>query len=162
VARPQSFGECSKGHCICLHAPLLLTYYALYSTACGKRIQNGSHDCHVPAKALGSKAKPASWTRVAKSKQSEGQSNKKGGQRLAHPGPHRGDPASSSFVSESGSGSFLHAPSCGLASSRPGFPDRDNPRKSLETTWHRFDRGAGALGPVWSYGEALSLAGSHP
>jgi hypothetical protein len=38
---------------------------------------------------------------------------------LAHPVPHRGDPTSSSFISESRPGDFLHAPSCGLASNRP-------------------------------------------
>jgi hypothetical protein len=31
-------------------------------------------------------------------------------------------------------GGFLHAPPCGPTSSRPGFPDRGYPRKSLETT----------------------------
>jgi hypothetical protein len=63
------------------------------------------------------------------------------GQQLAHPGPHRGDPASSSFVYESWTGGFLHAPLCGLASSCPSFPARDYPIKSLKTTWSRFDGG---------------------
>jgi hypothetical protein len=35
---------------------------------------------------------------------------------------HRGDPTSSCFVSESKLGGFLHAPPCGLASSRPSYP----------------------------------------
>jgi hypothetical protein len=56
-----------------------------------------------------------------------------------HLGPHRWDLTSSSFVSESRPGGFLHAPSCGLASSRPGFPARDYPGKTLETTWYGFD-----------------------
>jgi hypothetical protein len=29
-----------------------------------------------------------------------------------------------------------------------------------ETTWSGFDQGA--LAPIWSYGEALALTGSHP
>jgi hypothetical protein len=48
--------------------------------------------------AQGPKAKPARWVRAA---QSEGRSDTKGGQQLTHPVPHRGNPASSSFVSES-------------------------------------------------------------
>jgi hypothetical protein len=49
--------------------------------------------------------------------------------------PHRRDPASSSFISESQPGGFLHAPPlCGLASSHPSFPAKDIPRKSHETT----------------------------
>jgi hypothetical protein len=53
-------------------------------------------------------------------------------------GLHRGDLTSSCFVSESQLEGFLHAPLFGLASSRPGFPDRDYPGKSLETTWPGF------------------------
>jgi hypothetical protein len=49
-------------------------------------------------------------------------------------GPHRGDTVPSSFVSESQSGGFLHAPPCGLAPSRPIFFARDYPTKTLETT----------------------------
>jgi hypothetical protein len=37
-------------------------------------------------------------------------------------GPHRGDLTPLRFVSESWLGGFLHAPSCGLASSHQGFP----------------------------------------
>jgi hypothetical protein len=48
--------------------------------------------------AQGSKAKPARRVRAA---QSEGQSNRKGGQQLVHLVPHRGNPVSSNFVSES-------------------------------------------------------------
>jgi hypothetical protein len=74
-------------------------------------------------------------------------------------GLRRGDLTSSSFVSESRPSGFLHAPSCGLASSRPGFPDRDYPGKSLETTWPGFGRRASA--PIWSYEEVLALDVSH-
>jgi hypothetical protein len=52
--------------------------------------------------------------------------------------PHRGDPTSSSFISEFRSGGFLHAPPCGMASSPPGFPDIDYEGKSLETTCPGF------------------------
>jgi hypothetical protein len=48
--------------------------------------------------AQGSNVKPARWVRAA---QSEGRSDTKGGQQLAHPEPHQGDSASSSFVSKS-------------------------------------------------------------
>jgi hypothetical protein len=71
----------------------------------------------------------------------------KGGQQLAHPGPHRGDPTSSRFISEFRPGGFLHAPSCGLTSSRPGFTDMDYPRKSCETTW-QYLPGGGASAPA--------------
>jgi hypothetical protein len=53
------------------------------------------------AKAQGSKAKFASGVRDAQSNQSEGRCNTKGGKQLAHPEPYRGNPTSSSFVSES-------------------------------------------------------------
>jgi hypothetical protein len=56
---------------------------------------------------------------------------------------HRGDPTPSSFISESRPGGLLHASPCGLAPSRPGFPTRDYPRKTLETTWLGFDQGWG-------------------
>jgi hypothetical protein len=75
-------------------------------------------------------------------------------------GPHLGDLASSCFISESWPGGFLHAPSCGLASSLLDFHDRDYPGTSLETTCSGFSWGAYA--PVWSYGDSLTLVGSHP
>jgi hypothetical protein len=56
-------------------------------------------------------------------------------------------------------------PPCGLAPSHSGFPARDYLGKTCKTTWFGFDHrggGEGALSPVWSYGEALALAGSHP
>jgi hypothetical protein len=56
------------------------------------------------AKAQGSKEKPTNRVRATQSNQSEGRSDTKGGQQLAHPVPHRGDLTSSSFVSESQSG----------------------------------------------------------
>jgi hypothetical protein len=58
----------------------------------------------------------------------------RGGQHLAHPEHHRGYLTSSSFVSESRSGGFLHAPPCGLAPCHLGFPTRDYLGKTLETT----------------------------
>jgi hypothetical protein len=113
------------------------------------------------AKAQGSKAKPTSHVRAAQSNQSEGRSDTMDGQQLTHLEAHRGDTTSSSFVSESQPGGFLYAPSCGLAPSHPGFPARDYQGKMLKTTLFRFHPG-GALAPVWSYGEALALASSHP
>jgi hypothetical protein len=95
------------------------------------------------AKAQGLKAKPASRVKPAQSNQSEGQSEIKGGQQLVHPEPHRGDPTSSSFVSESRAGSFLHTPSCGLAPRCLDFPTRDYSGKTLETTWSGFYWGEG-------------------
>jgi hypothetical protein len=71
---------------------------------------------------------------AAPSKQRKGQRDTKGGQQLAWPRPHRGGLTSSSFVSESRSGGFLHTPSCGLASSHPGSPDMDFLGASHETT----------------------------
>jgi hypothetical protein len=55
--------------------------------------------------------------------------------------PIKENPASSSFVSESRSGGFLHTPPCGLASSHPSFPAMHYPGKLLETTWPGFDGG---------------------
>jgi hypothetical protein len=75
-------------------------------------------------------------------------------------GPHRGDPASSSFVFESRLGGFLHAPLCALASSCPGSPDRDYSGTTHETMWPGLHRGTFA--PIWSYGEVLAHVGSHP
>jgi hypothetical protein len=49
-------------------------------------------------------------------------------------GPHRGDPTSSSFLSESQLGSFHHTPLRGLASSRPGSSNRYDPGTKWETT----------------------------
>jgi hypothetical protein len=93
--------------------------------------------------ALGSKVKSTSRVRATQINQSEGPSDIKGGQHLVRPGPHRGDQASSRFVSKSQSECFLHAPPCGLAPSRLGIPTRDYPGKTLETTWPGFDQGGG-------------------
>jgi hypothetical protein len=60
-------------------------------------------------------------TIVVGSAKAQGSKAKPGGQQLVHPVPHRGALASSSFVSESRPSGFLHALSCGLVSSRPGF-----------------------------------------
>jgi hypothetical protein len=81
--------------------------------------------------------------------------------------PHREDPTSTSLVSGSQSGGFLHTPPCGLASSHQGFLDRDYPRKSLETTWLGFDRGEGGISPclvLWTRicPSWLSLVNSDP
>jgi hypothetical protein len=163
VARQWAFAECCKGCVYVYTPPLLLAYHALYSVGFGNHLNNGPHDYRGPAKAQGSKAKPTSRVSATQSKQSVGQSDTKGGQQLAHPGPHRGDPTSSSFVSKSRLGGFLHAPQCGLASSCPCFADRDYPGKSRETTSPRFAQAqGGALAPIRSYGEVLSLVVSHP
>jgi hypothetical protein len=70
-------------------------------------------------------------------------------------GPHQGDLASSSFVSESRSGGFLHVPSYGLSSSRLGSLDRDYPRTTCETSRPEFVPGVGGSAPIWSYEEGL-------
>jgi hypothetical protein len=63
-----------------------------------------------------------------------------------HSGPYRGDLKSSSFVSESRLGGFLHAHPCELAPRRPCFPARNYSRNTLETTWSRFDlEGGGGI-----------------
>jgi hypothetical protein len=49
----------------------------------------------------------------------------------------------------------------GMALSHLGFLARDYPGKMHETTLSGFDQ-RGALAPIWSYGEALALDGSHP
>jgi hypothetical protein len=51
------------------------------------------------------------------------------------------DPTSSSFVSKSWPGGFLHIHPCGLASSRLGFHERDYQGKSLEITKPGFASG---------------------
>jgi hypothetical protein len=61
--------------------------------------------------------------------------------------PHRGDPTSSSFVSKSQPGGFLHAPPCGLHLAIQVFP---------------IGICLGESTLVWSYGDLLALAGSHP
>jgi hypothetical protein len=86
------------------------------------------------AEAQGSKVKPARRVKAAQNDQSKGQSDTKGGPQLEHLGPHRGDPTSSTFVSESRLRGFLHAPPYWLALSPLGFPTRDYPGKMLETT----------------------------
>jgi hypothetical protein len=81
------------------------------------------------------------------SNQSEGRSDTRDGQQLTLSGAHQGDLTPSSFVSGSRSGGFLHTHSCGLAPSRPYFLARDYLRKTLETTWPRFDWGGEGIGP---------------
>jgi hypothetical protein len=72
-------------------------------------------------------------------------------------GPHRGDMAPSSFVSESRSGGFLHAPPRGLSPIHPGFPATDYSGKMLETTWPGFGRGEGGIIPYLILWLALTL-----
>jgi hypothetical protein len=119
----------------------------------GNHIQNGPHVCHGPRIAQGSNAKPTSRVSATPCEQSEGRSDTKGGQQLVQLGPHQGNSTSSSFVSVSQLGGFLHAPLCGLASSRPSFPDMDYPGKMLATTWLGFARrGGGDIDPcliIW-------------
>jgi hypothetical protein len=78
----------------------LLVRCALCVVGYGNHIRNGPHDCRGVCQSSGLK----------------------GGQQLGHPVPHRGDPAPSSIISETRLGGFFHAPSYGLASSRPNFP----------------------------------------
>jgi hypothetical protein len=70
--------------------------------------ENGSHDCHGVCESSRFKGETHQWVRAAQSNQSEGRSDTKGGYQLAHLEPHRGDPALSSFISESGLEDFLH------------------------------------------------------
>jgi hypothetical protein len=88
--RQHAFAECSKGHVYVSTPSLLLAYHALYNAGYGNRIQNRPYDCRGPAKAQGSKAKPTNQFSVAQSKQSEGQSDTKCGQQLAHRDPIKG------------------------------------------------------------------------
>jgi hypothetical protein len=61
-----------------------------------------------------------------------------------YPRLHRRDPTSSSFVFETWSGGFHHAPPlCGLAPCHPGSPDRDYLGMMHETTKLGFARGGG-------------------
>jgi hypothetical protein len=55
-----------------------------------------------------------------------------------YPGLHIGDLTSSRFLYESQTGGFLHALLCELASSHPGFPDRDCPGTLHEMTCPGF------------------------
>jgi hypothetical protein len=60
--------------------PLLLAHHASYnSMGYESRIPNGPYDCRGARQAQGSKAKVASQVRATQSKQSEGQSDTRGG-----------------------------------------------------------------------------------
>jgi hypothetical protein len=129
--------------------PLLLAHHASCdSMGYGNYIPNGHHDYRGASKAQGSESKPASRVRATYRNLKEGWSDTKGGQHLAHPVPHRGDPTSSSFVSGSRPRGLLDAPPRGLAPSRPSFPARDYLGKTLETTKPRFDPGGGRGGGI--------------
>jgi hypothetical protein len=110
-------------------------------------IQNGPHDYRGGLQRSGFQGEIRQSGLTYQSNQSEGRSDIKGGQHLAHLGPHRGDSTSSSFIYESQLRGFLHAPLCGLSLSRLSFPIRDYPRKKLDMTWPRFDRGCGGTSP---------------
>jgi hypothetical protein len=60
AVRQWAFAECSKGCVYVYMHPLFLAYHALYSAGYDNCIQNRPHDCRRPAKAQGSKEKPAS------------------------------------------------------------------------------------------------------
>jgi hypothetical protein len=63
---PRAFSECSKGCCIHLHAPPRSSHIALsIAWDVANNMQNGSHDCHGPAKTLGMKTKPANRVSIA-------------------------------------------------------------------------------------------------
>jgi hypothetical protein len=59
--------------------PRLLAHHTHYIMGYNNRIQNGPHDSRGLAKAMGSEAKPVCWVSAAYNKQSEGQSDTKGG-----------------------------------------------------------------------------------
>jgi hypothetical protein len=82
------------------------------------------------ARAQGLKAKPVNRVRAIQSNWSEGRSDTKGGQRLTHPEPHRGNPTYSSFISESRLGGFASRPSVWVGTevsrfSRQGLLEKD-------------------------------------
>jgi hypothetical protein len=90
AARPWALAKSSTGCCICLHAPaaphipcplhrrIWLSYL--------KWVTRLPWACLC----LGSKVKPASRVRATQSNQSEGRSDTRGGQQLAHSEPHVG------------------------------------------------------------------------
>jgi hypothetical protein len=78
------------------------------------------------AKAQGLKAKPINGVEPPRATRARDKSTKRMVNILVHPVPHRGDPASSSFLSESRLRGFLHVPlwaahSCFLH----GLPGKD-------------------------------------
>jgi hypothetical protein len=51
AVRQWVFAECSKG-CVYIYTPsLILSYHTLYGAEYDNCIQNGPHNCRVPAKA---------------------------------------------------------------------------------------------------------------
>jgi hypothetical protein len=62
------------------------------------------------AKAQGSKTKFINGSEPPRATRVRDEATQRMANILAHPVPHRGDPASSSFVSESTLGGFFHAP----------------------------------------------------
>jgi hypothetical protein len=72
------------------------------------------------AKAKGSKAKPVNRSEPPRATRARDEVTQRMANISAHPVAHHGVPASSSFVSESRPGGFLHA-LCGLASRCLGF-----------------------------------------
>jgi hypothetical protein len=72
------------------------------------------------AKAQDSKAEPINGSDPPTATRARDEATQRMANILAHPVPHQGDPASSSFISESRFGGSLHA-LCGLASSHLGF-----------------------------------------
>jgi hypothetical protein len=61
-------------------------------------------------KAQDSKAKPVYGSKPPRATRVKEEETQRMANILAHPVPHRGDPTSSSFVSDSILGGFLHAP----------------------------------------------------
>jgi hypothetical protein len=99
------------------------------------------------AKAQVLKVKPVYELELARATRARDEATQRMPNILAHPVPHQGDPASSSFVSESRLGCFLHRPYMGWHLAIWVFY-ADYPGKKRETTWSGFDRGGGALAPV--------------
>jgi hypothetical protein len=117
-----------------LHVTQLLVRRTLYIAGYGNRIQNGPHDCCGVYESSGFKGKTHQSGQSCPEQPERGTKQHNGWPAAgASYAPSR-DPTSSSFISESRPGDFLHAPLCGLALSHSGFLARDYLEKTLETT----------------------------
>jgi hypothetical protein len=160
AVRQRTLAKCSKGCCIHLHAhpdssdimPSTTRDMTTVSKI-GPMISMGLLELRVP------RQNPRVGSALSRANRARDKETQRKASSWRYPGPHRGNPVSSSFVSESWLGGFLHSPLCGLASSCPGSFDRNYQGTTRETTGPGFVRGASA--PVWSYGEVLADASSH-
>jgi hypothetical protein len=78
-----------------------------------------------------------------------------------YPRPHRRDSTSLSFVSESLPGGFLHTPSCGVASSHSGSPNRVYLEMMLKPPGLNL-LGGGGICPYLVLWRSTCPPGSHP